>query len=184
MTYSLSHDGSYLLGSILISIFQSTLRTLTVISRLPSMLLSSNILFEDALGRVVSLPYEHFKHYPVSHPFQKKLKDSYFKVFLARLQCEFMGTPGEQRVVRNQFHIMLEPSNQYISNDTDWINLVKPRTKIMMSMIFERVGFRERWWRAMPRCPQCKGSKEFRLARQVREGNIRWYASGSSLSLV
>lgn len=32
------------------------------------MLLSSNIRFEDALGRVASLQYEEFRHLPVSNP--------------------------------------------------------------------------------------------------------------------
>ena len=34
----------------------------------PTMLLESNIIFEDALGRVTKLPYEYFRHWEVCIP--------------------------------------------------------------------------------------------------------------------
>ena len=41
----------------------------------PSQVLSDNIYFEDALGRVKSLPFEFFRHWEVRSPVQHFLPD-------------------------------------------------------------------------------------------------------------
>lgn len=55
------------------------------IIREPTLLLDDNIRLEDALGRIMSLPYQHFRYWPVVD---------------ARLRAAFAGLPGELKIKR------------------------------------------------------------------------------------
>jgi hypothetical protein len=76
------------ISNLLLAIFclmptlQRLWQTFYTIARSPALLLDHNIRAEDALGRVLDLPYAHFKFWPV---------------FEARVRYEFRGTPGEAR---------------------------------------------------------------------------------------
>lgn len=103
------------------------------------------IQFEDALGRKASLPYEYFRHFPV---------------FIARLQCEFRGLPGEKRIMQNQFHIFDQRSHDRFVTERDWRDSVVAGTKLAMSIVVHR--------RALDRilCPRCNHTfKTTRISR-------------------
>lgn len=107
-------------------------RTFQSLSRTPSLLLQDNITLEDALGRTMSLPYEHFRYWPV---------------FLARLQSSFNGMPGEWKVKENQFRILnLRMGGEFISG-SDWHRMVFPGARLAMSMVYLRD-----YWETTP-CP-------------------------------
>ena len=98
-------------------------QTFNIIARSPSLLLDDNIRVEDALGRVLSLPYAHFK---------------FWSVFAARLRCEFRGKPGEGKVTRNQFHIVnLKRGGDYVLTRNTWDRFILPGANLAMSMLFE-----------------------------------------------
>jgi hypothetical protein len=64
------------------------LRALLAVARMPTQLLNGNIVLDDALGRRMSLPYEHFRHWAVLE---------------ARIQTAFNGLPGESQIKRREF---------------------------------------------------------------------------------
>ncbi|KAH7094700.1 hypothetical protein FB567DRAFT_510851 [Paraphoma chrysanthemicola] len=135
---------------IILSVMQTMFGKM-IIARLPSMLLSNNIRFEDALGRLVSLPYEDFRHLPV---------------FLARLQCQFSDTPGREKVGSNHFHILLQQSGQMIRTEEDWRHSVRPGVRLQMSMVFDKVGFEEIWY-VDQSCPRCKTSRRVKTSTNI-----------------
>lgn len=62
-----THDSSKLSSSLSnIHLYALLLNIRTTVSQMPTSLLSSNIHFEDVLGRVRSLPYESFRYWKVS----------------------------------------------------------------------------------------------------------------------
>ena len=67
---------------------QRSPRTVTILLRSPTSLLDSNTVLIDPLGRSVSLPYEHFRYWPV---------------LIARPRYDFEGLPGQQLVARRHF---------------------------------------------------------------------------------
>ncbi|KAK3069836.1 hypothetical protein LTR53_011518 [Teratosphaeriaceae sp. CCFEE 6253] len=106
----------------LISVVPRVMRTLASLPRSPMLLLEENIRLEDALGRVLSLPYEHFRFWPVLH---------------ARLQAEFRDRPGETMVARNEFHIinLAAKGDRVLTRDV-WDRSVVPGAQLAMSMLF------------------------------------------------
>lgn len=50
---------------IILPVAQHILRNLQAPRLIASLTMGENITFEDVLGRVVRLPYQHFRHYPV-----------------------------------------------------------------------------------------------------------------------
>ncbi|CAI9629923.1 unnamed protein product [Alternaria burnsii] len=104
---------------IALPVIQHILRTLRVLPLLISIPISDSILFEDALGRIVHLPYVHFRHYAV---------------FMARLRCEFENVPGEQKVLLEQFRIFRRKHfDEFLTKD-NWDSAVRPGSKIAMSI--------------------------------------------------
>jgi len=120
--------------------FRAFVRSLTVITRLPSMLLHDNITLVDALNREVSLPYQWFREWP--H-------------MLAHLQYEFKGTPGELFVSESRFDLFQDStssrshSSSRILSD-QWEESVSPGIRVVMSMRLDAVKFKSRV------CPSCK----------------------------
>ena len=123
---------------VLICLFpaiQRFLRSVTAMARSPTLFLQDNIYLEDALGRVMSLPYEHFR---------------YWNVFQARLQEAFTGVPGEARVKKHQFHIMtMQTAGRMVLTRKDWSYAVLPGSKLVMSMLFINMNF------GVTECPRC-----------------------------
>jgi hypothetical protein len=103
--------------------FRAFIRFLNTLARQPSMLLDSNITLIDALNREVSLPYQWFRKWP--H-------------MLAHLQYQFKGTPGEDFVSNNNFH-MFRVSGRLQSDARipvrQWEDFVSPGIRIAMSML-------------------------------------------------
>ena len=122
----------------LLPAFQRVLRTLSAISRAPKMLMRNNIYFEDCLGRTVTLPFEHFRFWPV---------------FQARLNCEFRGLPGERSVKRRRFEMIRVRADDRsigVISPVEWESLIMPGSRVTMSMY---------WVTRDSACPRC-GSTE------------------------
>lgn len=93
-------------------------------SRSPTLLLDTNMSLQDALGRPpISLPFEHFR---------------YFSVFKARLREVFRGAPGEDKVLRNQYHVIdVQAPGTPILTEENWSQVVKPGMHLAMSIFLE-----------------------------------------------
>ncbi|KAK3114907.1 hypothetical protein LTR53_006281 [Teratosphaeriaceae sp. CCFEE 6253] len=69
---------------------EQLVRAMTRMPMQPTLVLDTNIELQDALGRTLSLPYEHFSYWPC---------------VVARLESAFDSCAGEMKVWRNQFAI-------------------------------------------------------------------------------
>lgn len=114
---------------------QQIYRTFQQMRRNPSLLLHDNIHLEDALGRSLSLPYEHFRYWPV---------------FFARLQSSFVGMPGEWNVKHNQFRLNSHDNTGVIMTGECWPNMVFPGSRWVMSMPHRMTDFENCG------CPRCQ----------------------------
>jgi len=115
--------------------FREFIRSTRTFIRAPSMLLNSNITLVDALNRELSLPYEHFRYWPV---------------VLARLQCEFVGFPGESYIAKKKFGLFRaakKPQNEVMIPFDQWERSVFPGNRILMSIDVDHFDPNE--------CPSC-----------------------------
>ena len=135
--------------------FQQFVRAAETFIRAPSMLLDSNIRIVDALNREHSLPYEHFRYWPV---------------VLARLQCEFRGLPGESHIMSNKFGLFRaagRSQNASLISFDDWERSMFPGDRAFMSMEVGMVYFY--------RCPLCDCPLEKSTSLSVfREWYVTW----------
>jgi hypothetical protein len=140
--------------------FQSFVRSARTLTRSPSMLLDSNIKMVDALNRELSLPYEHFRYWPV---------------VLARLQCEFRGLPGESHVSTNKFGLFRaaeKPQNQVLIPFEQWERSVFPGDRVLMSIGVEQFDPNV--------CPSCGCAlREISLVPLLSE----WYVISGPIAL-
>jgi hypothetical protein len=111
--------------------FQSNL------AKSPTMLLESNIIFEDALGRTQNLPYEWFRHW---------------ETFEGLLKAEFKGIPGESKVLDGSYHLLDNKNRGQMIHKENWAYAVTPGSAILMSMIMTQLRLRRG---TCPR-PSCK----------------------------
>ena len=114
---------------------------------------------EDALGRMMSLPYEHFRYWPVLQ---------------ARLQEAFTGVPGERKVKHNQFHIMnMHAGGNLVLTRKKCDRSVFPGSKLAMSMLYEDANFKEQV------CPRCQNAKPWLQACQLKYLHVlaSWHAA-------
>lgn len=89
-----------------------------------STLLSDNLSFEDALGRVLSLQFQQFRHWPT---------------FEANLRCHFADSPGLQKVLDGKF-VLTSPSYPGVRLDaTNWNQKVRQRMVVFMSISIESI---------------------------------------------
>jgi hypothetical protein len=95
------------------------LKVLQQIPRAVSLVLEDNIRFEDALGRIQSLQYQHFKHWTV---------------FEACLRCTFINTPGMQKVLQGQFVLICPSVAKSVLDATNWEKYASPGMAVTMSM--------------------------------------------------
>ena len=105
--------------------------------------MQDSIHLEDALGRVMSLLYDHFCHWPVME---------------ARLRSAFSGLLGERKVLRNEYQLLLGHAYSQVTVDEEnWVRSVFPGSRLFMSMLFENPWLNEE---LCPRCmAQCGRSK-------------------------
>ncbi|KAK5723100.1 hypothetical protein LTR17_013970 [Elasticomyces elasticus] len=126
-------------------------RTMTNMPARPSFLLDSNIQIEDALGRSLSLPYEHFRYWPV---------------LTARLEVAFDGCPGLLKVQRRRFAMFTiggrgkALKNQFMDG-SNWMESICRGDRFIMSMYVEGKGY------GLDQCPRCGKSSE-------ESGQIGW----------
>ena len=135
----------------IVSALQRLWKALTTISTSPSLLLEDNIRLEDALGRVLTLPYEHFR---------------FWEVLEARLRCEFRDRPGESMVARHQYHIVnLMGCGDRVLTPKTWDRFIVPGAKLAMSMFYQH------WKVASHVCPRCNKNKDGSETQRW----IQWY---------
>ena len=107
----------------------------TAMAASPTLLLETNINLEDALGRMLSLPFEHFR---------------YWSVLEARLREAFSGLPGEDKVLRMQYHIVnLQNHGCSVLTKRVWSKAVTPGARLAMSILYRKSGSEGR------KCPRC-----------------------------
>ncbi|KAK3638687.1 hypothetical protein LTR56_006694 [Elasticomyces elasticus] len=131
------------LAMFMLYLWQSLSRLLVAVSRLPSapsFLLDTNITLRDALGRSMSLPYEHFRYWPV---------------MMARLEVAFGECPGYSKVQQSSFAMFTvrsKGSNAELQHFdmSNWDSTVRPGTNLIMSMEIEGQGNR------LDECPRCR----------------------------
>ena len=124
----------------LIPAMQGMLRASKTLLLPPTMLLEDNIHVIDALGRTLSLPYSHFKFWPVLH---------------ARLKCDFRDLPGSLKVKEGEFGLVDLRGRGQLSGrlitEKNWEKAVFPGSKLAMSIYYDfRVA--KSW------CPKCSAA--------------------------
>jgi hypothetical protein len=144
---------------IALPVIQHILRTLRVLPLLISIPISDSILFEDALGRIVHLPYVHFRHHAV---------------FMARLRCEFKNVPGEQKVLLEQFRIFRRKCfDEFLTKD-NWDSAVRPGSKIAMSIQLDSYDDEG------VACPRCENIRTDMNTKDLSQ----WYVSSLLSKLI
>ncbi|KEF62857.1 uncharacterized protein A1O9_00830 [Exophiala aquamarina CBS 119918] len=116
------------------------------INATPSLLLDSNIQFEDALGRKSPLPYQWFHHW---------------ESFEGLLRAEFKDVPGQLKVIEGEYHLIDSKKDGTLIKKDDWKKLVFPGSSITMSMIISQM----RWQGALCPRPSCKQPKREILSK-------------------
>jgi len=92
----------------------------------PASSVQDSIHFTDALGRTQELPYQWFRHWDV---------------FKSMLKCEFKNLPGEQRVLKRQFHILNTRNPNLFIDEAKWERSTFPGSQTTMSMIMYGILF-------------------------------------------
>ncbi|KAF2822663.1 hypothetical protein CC86DRAFT_81187 [Ophiobolus disseminans] len=92
----------------------------TTVSRSPGYGSEDTFQFEDVLGRAHLLPYQYFRHR---------------EIFMAFLQTEFRGLPGEQQVFHGKYHVLDIRRNGIPVTKADWVMTVFPGAKLAMSVL-------------------------------------------------
>ncbi|EXJ76644.1 uncharacterized protein A1O5_01152 [Cladophialophora psammophila CBS 110553] len=97
---------------------------------------SDSILFEDALGRAITLPYQWFRHW---------------EAFEGLLRAEFKGVPGESKVLEGQYHLIDIKRPEALIKREDWHRSVFPGSSVTMLMIISQI----RWQGGLCPRPSC-----------------------------
>ena len=124
--------------------FQLCLRTVNTISRSPTMLLDSNIIFVDALDRTFSLQYQQFRYWPVVSAF---------------LQCQFRDCPGALRITHEKFAVfkqMTVTGRGVVIPSDKWEQLIRPGQRVLMSMDIGHEGSVRRHTLTRNACTSCR----------------------------
>ncbi|KAK4893520.1 hypothetical protein LTR27_008203 [Elasticomyces elasticus] len=134
-------------------LFHQLVRVVTSIPMKPSFLLDTNIQVQDALGRSLSLPYEHFRYWPV---------------LMARLEVAFEQCPGQIKIRRSRFAMFaistgqgVQLQGQMVLNAANWDQGVQCGHRFVMSMCIEGQGHQ------LDQCPRCGSASS-------QAGQIGW----------
>jgi hypothetical protein len=125
------------------------------LTKSPTTLLESNILFEDAMGRVQSLPYEWFRHW---------------ETFEGLLKVDFKNIPGESKVLDGSYHLSDNSNRGQLICKENWAHTVIPGSTILMSMIMTEL----RWRRGLCPRPSCQ---KVTSSSVTSNSTITWYVS-------
>ncbi|KIX92484.1 uncharacterized protein Z520_11804 [Fonsecaea multimorphosa CBS 102226] len=120
---------------------------------------SDSIVFEDALGRTISLPYQWFRHW---------------ETFEGMLRAEFKGVPGEAKVSEGQYHLIDTKGAGAIIRKEDWHRTVFPGSSVTMSVIISQI----RWQGGLCPRPSCG---ETRIELDRPRALVTWYVAYSLL---
>lgn len=109
---------------------RQNVRTYSLLREVQAIILQNPIQdcfnFTDVLGRSHIMPYRYFRHW---------------EVFESALKCEFKRLPGEQRIIRGDYHILNASSNGSVIDREDWETSVFPGQKIKMSIVITEILF-------------------------------------------
>lgn len=100
--------------SDIVLVLPQIISIITVLNRIPqaiSLILRDNMSFEDAMGRIYSLPYQYFRYWPV---------------FISSLRCTFTDLPGMQKVMEGRFVLTPENHSMICLNESNYTDFVKP----------------------------------------------------------
>lgn len=96
------------------------LRCLAQLPRQLSLLGGNFVLFEDALGVPLRVPFSTCEH---------------SKIFSAFIEVHFEGKPGFRQVVHRNYHLTIGDSRGAVIEHSNWKYLVKPGSRISMAML-------------------------------------------------
>lgn len=103
-----------------------------------SLLGDSSVLFEDALGSSLRVPFASCEN---------------FTMFRSFLEVHFNDRPGHRNVLRKQYHILAGDARGHTIEEEEWGTIVKPKSRITMAML---IAANNR------QCPRCR--KELQLS--------------------
>lgn len=86
----------------------------------PTLLLQSNIHFEDALGVVRELPFEWFNRW---------------ETFEGLLRSEFKDAPGRSKVLAGEYCIVPARRPNTVIAQNDWHRMIQPGSRVVMLMM-------------------------------------------------
>ena len=99
------------------------------------MLLDSNIHIQDALGQDLSLPYEHFRYWPIMK---------------GQLEVRFReGVPGRAEVLGRNFGFFVMDKTQKILHEGNWEDSIAKGARIQMAIFIKGNGY------SVDQCPSC-----------------------------
>lgn len=117
-----------------------------------SLLSDSSILFEDAFGANIRIPFLQCEHYEIFHGF---------------LEVHFRRKPGIAHVWRKQYHVLLGTVNGAVIKPSDWKSVVKPKCRLTLAILLDpqivmcvkcsgllRVGAEHACWSVFPEPPR------------------------------
>jgi hypothetical protein len=112
-------------------------RMMQVLPRAISLMRQDCIRFEDALGRIQNLQYQHFQ---------------YWSIFEAMLKTHFKGMPGNSKILRRQYTLMCPrlPAQRLVA--ASWSQHVFPGMTVFMAVDVKVPDVHD------ARCPKCSHS--------------------------
>jgi hypothetical protein len=115
-------------------------RMMRALPRAIALMRQDSIRFEDALGRVQNLQFQHFRNW---------------KVFEAMVQCNFEGIPGYRKILKQQYLLTCPrlPGQQLVP--ATWGQFVFPGMTVVMAI---NVNGSESNGDSCPRCSSCHTS--------------------------
>ena len=124
----------------------------------PTLLLQSNIRFEDGLGVVRELPHEWFRDWEVGAGFSACIRSDRpvdcYQPFEGLLRAHFKeDTPGHQKVAKGQYFIVNVRQPGTLLRRENWRRAVLPGVELLMTMIISNIKISHRM---CPR-PSCSG---------------------------
>jgi hypothetical protein len=125
-----------------------------------------HIWFEDALGKGQKVSPDCYQHLEVglpAHHYYCQERSNSSQIFEAFLRVHFREKPGQEKVRRKEYQMLLGNSSGLSIDEESWTKMVRPRSRLIMSMIMAANG---------NRCPKC----DITLSASG-EQTLRWYAS-------
>jgi hypothetical protein len=139
-----------------------------MIPRAPTQLLPDNIGFEDALGRVQSLPYAWFRHWEVFEGFLRaEFKHMPVSALWYVQSTSTNSEQGERKVEAGQYQVISTKRTSALVTSQNWAQSIFPGSNISMSIIMAHLRMEAGM------CPRqsCKGKA---VANSVDAIFVNW----------